>query len=83
VIIGAVSGSGGAIAPRQLITGGTRVQGVFVGSREMHEALARFVEVARITPVVDRTFPLGEAPEAYRYFEAGKHFGKVALDCNG
>ena len=82
VIIGAVSGSGGAIVPRQLITGGLRVQGVYVGSREMHEDLARFVESARITPVVDRTFALAEAPDAYRYFEAGKHFGKVALACN-
>jgi NADPH:quinone reductase-like Zn-dependent oxidoreductase len=82
VIIGAVSGSGGAIVPRQLITGGTRVQGVYVGSREMHEDLARFVESAGITPVVDRTFALAEAPEAYRYFEAGRHFGKVALACN-
>lgn len=83
VIVGAVSGMGGAIAPRQLITGATRVQGVYVGSREMHEELARFVEVAKIRPVVDRTFPLVEAPDAYRYFEAGRHFGKVALACAG
>jgi NADPH:quinone reductase-like Zn-dependent oxidoreductase len=83
VIVGAVSGMGGAIAPRQLITGATRVQGVYVGSREMHEELARFVESAKIKPVVDRIFPFAEAPDAYRYFEAGKHFGKVALACAG
>jgi NADPH:quinone reductase-like Zn-dependent oxidoreductase len=81
-IIGAVSGFGGAIVPRQLITGSLRVQGVYVGSRTMHEELARFVEVAKIKPVVDRSFPLGDAPEAYRYFEAGKHFGKVTLACD-
>jgi NADPH:quinone reductase-like Zn-dependent oxidoreductase len=28
---------------------------------------------------VDRVFAFGEAPEAFRHFEAGKHFGKVAL----
>ncbi len=78
VIIGAVSGVGGAILPRQLITGSTRVQGVYVGSRSMHEDLARFVELAGIVPVVDRTFALAEAPEAFNYFLAGKHFGKVA-----
>jgi NADPH:quinone reductase-like Zn-dependent oxidoreductase len=81
VIIGAVSGPGGAIVPRQLIAGATRVQGVYVGSRTMHEDLARFVEVAGIRPVVDRSFALADAPDAYRYFEAGKHFGKVALAC--
>jgi NADPH:quinone reductase-like Zn-dependent oxidoreductase len=81
-IIGGVSGFGGAINPRQLIVGATRVQGVYVGSRQMHEDLARFVEVAKLKPVVDKQFAHDEAPEAYRYFEAGKHFGKVALKFN-
>jgi NADPH:quinone reductase-like Zn-dependent oxidoreductase len=81
VIIGAVSGVGGAIVPRQLITGSIRVQGVYVGSRRMHEDLARFVEMAKISPVVDRSFPLAEAPDAFRYFEAGRHFGKVGIAC--
>jgi NADPH:quinone reductase-like Zn-dependent oxidoreductase len=79
VIIGAVSGAGGAIVPRQLISNATRVLGVYVGSRQMHEDLARFIEVAGIKPVVDKVFAYTEAPDAYRYFEAGKHFGKVAL----
>ena len=79
VIIGAVSGIGGGIAPRSLISGATRVQGIYVGSRRMHEELARFVELKKINPVVDRTFALSEAPDAYRYFQAGKHFGKIAL----
>jgi NADPH:quinone reductase-like Zn-dependent oxidoreductase len=79
VIIGAVSGPGGAIVPRSLLVNATRVQGVFVGSRQMHEDLARFVDVAKIAPVVDRVFAAAELPDAYRYFEAGKHFGKVAL----
>jgi NADPH:quinone reductase-like Zn-dependent oxidoreductase len=79
VIIGGVSGFGGAINPRQLIVGATRVQGVYVGSRQMHEELARFTSIARITPVVDRVFDYTQAADAFRYFEAGKHFGKVAL----
>jgi NADPH:quinone reductase-like Zn-dependent oxidoreductase len=79
VIIGGVSGFGGAINPRSLIVGATRVQGVYVGSRQMHEDLARFVTGARITPVVDRTFPYEQAPDAYRHFESGGHFGKVAV----
>ncbi|MEP7313188.1 MAG: NAD(P)-dependent alcohol dehydrogenase, partial [Pseudomonadota bacterium] len=53
-IIGAVSGPGGAIDPMMLIGGSTRLQGIYVGSRQMHEDLARFVEVAKIAPVVDR-----------------------------
>lgn len=79
VIIGGVSGFGGSIVPRSLIVGSARVQGVYVGSRQMHEDLARFVEVAKIVPVVDRVFGFGEVPEAFRHFEAGRHFGKVAI----
>ncbi len=62
-----------------LIPGATRVQGIYVGNRRMHEELARFVELKKISPVVDRTFAFTEAPEAYRYFETAKHFGKVTL----
>lgn len=79
IVIGAVSGLGGGIVPRSLIGGSTRVQGIYVGSRQMHEELSRFVAQQRITPVVDKVFAFGEAPEAFRHFEASRHFGKVAL----
>jgi NADPH:quinone reductase-like Zn-dependent oxidoreductase len=79
VVIGGVSGFGGAVPPRALISSAIRMQGVYVGSRQMHEELARFVGNAQLKPVVDRSFAFAEAPEAFRYFEAGKHFGKVAV----
>lgn len=41
--------------------------------------LKRFIEAGQLTPVVDRTFPLGEAPEAIRYLEQGKVQGKIVL----
>lgn len=79
VTIGAVSGSGGGIPPRALIPGATRLQGVYVGPRRYHEKLARFVEAAKIRPVVDRVFGFEELPDAYRYQAEGRHFGKVAV----
>ena len=79
VVIGGVSGFGGAVAPRALISGALRMHGVYVGSRQMHEELARFVSQVQLKPVVDRSFAFAEAQEAFRYFEAGKHFGKVAV----
>ena len=79
VTIGAVSGSGGGVPPRALIPGATRLQGVFVGPRRMHEKMARFVENAKIRPVVDRVFDFDKLPDAYRHLESGGHFGKVAV----
>jgi NADPH:quinone reductase-like Zn-dependent oxidoreductase len=52
---------------------------VYVGPRRMHEKLARFVAIAGIHPVVDRVFTFDEAPEAFRHFDAGRHFGKVVV----
>lgn len=79
ITVGAVSGSGGGVPPRALIPGALRLQGVYVGSRRMHETMARFVAGAKIKPVVDRVFPYGELKEAYRHLESGKHFGKVVV----
>lgn len=50
--------------------------------RESHEDLAvlrDLIESGRITPVIDRTFPLAAAAEAIRYLERGYVRGKVVV----
>jgi NADPH:quinone reductase-like Zn-dependent oxidoreductase len=41
--------------------------------------LKDLIEAGKITPVVDRAFPLGEVREAVRYLETGQAKGKVVL----
>jgi NADPH:quinone reductase-like Zn-dependent oxidoreductase len=41
--------------------------------------LHELVEAGKVTPVVDRTFPLSEVAEAIRYMESGAVCGKVVL----
>ncbi len=41
--------------------------------------LKDFIEAGKVTPVIDRTYPLCEAPEAIRYLEAGLARGKVVI----
>ncbi len=41
-----------------------------------------FITRKRITPVIDRIYPLEEAQAAHDYLEAGQHFGKVILRVN-
>jgi NADPH:quinone reductase-like Zn-dependent oxidoreductase len=41
--------------------------------------LRDLIEAGKLTPVIDRTFPLREAPQAIRYLEQGHARGKVVL----
>ncbi|HEV2012777.1 MAG TPA: NAD(P)-dependent alcohol dehydrogenase [Candidatus Dormibacteraeota bacterium] len=41
--------------------------------------LRELIEAGRVTPVIDRTYPLSEAPDAIRYLETGHARGKVVI----
>jgi NADPH:quinone reductase-like Zn-dependent oxidoreductase len=56
------------------------VQGIYVGSRDMFEAMNRAIESARLHPIIDKTFNFGEAPAAYEHLRSGAHFGKVVIE---
>lgn len=43
------------------------------------QALAELIEAGAVTPVIDRAYPLAEAPEAIRYLEQGHPGGKVVI----
>jgi NADPH:quinone reductase-like Zn-dependent oxidoreductase len=55
--------------------------GTFV-NKESHEyllVLKDLIESGKVTPVIDRTYPLAEVPEAIRYLEGGHTQGKVVI----
>jgi NADPH:quinone reductase-like Zn-dependent oxidoreductase len=55
--------------------------GTFV-SKENHEdmiVLKELIEAGKVTPVIDRTYPLNEVPEAIRYMREGRARGKVVI----
>jgi NADPH:quinone reductase-like Zn-dependent oxidoreductase len=37
------------------------------------------IEAGKVAPVIDRTYPLNEAPEAIRYLHEGHARGKVVI----
>ena len=41
--------------------------------------LKQLIEAREVTPVIDRTYPLSEVPEAIRYLEQGNARGKVVI----
>jgi len=41
--------------------------------------LKELIEAGKVTPVIDRTYPLSDTPEAFRYLEEGHARGKVVI----
>jgi NADPH:quinone reductase-like Zn-dependent oxidoreductase len=70
---------GGEVDPIPVLMKNIRVQGIFVGSCEMFEAMNRAIALHRLRPVVDRVFSFEEAPAAFRYMESAAHFGKICI----
>jgi NADPH:quinone reductase-like Zn-dependent oxidoreductase len=77
-LIGNVAGHGD-VNPVPLLMKNVRMQGIFVGSRAMFEAMNRAISDHKLHPVIDHVFPFDQAREAMRHMESGAHFGKVCI----
>jgi NADPH:quinone reductase-like Zn-dependent oxidoreductase len=54
----------------------------FRGAKDPGDRLAvlkELIDAGKITPVIDRTFPLEKVPEAIRYLESGRACGKLVI----
>jgi NADPH:quinone reductase-like Zn-dependent oxidoreductase len=78
-VIGALSGREGGISPAPVLMNSIRMQGIYVGSRAMFERLLRAIEIHRLKPVIDHTFPFTDLKAALRHMESKQHFGKICL----
>jgi NADPH:quinone reductase-like Zn-dependent oxidoreductase len=78
-LIGVLTGNSGQVNPVPVLMKGVRLQGIYVGSRAMFEAMNRAIALHQLRPVVDRVFPFAEVREALRYMESGAHFGKICV----
>jgi NADPH:quinone reductase-like Zn-dependent oxidoreductase len=77
-LIGVLAGLG-TFNPMNILMKSVTLQGIFVGSATLFEAMNRFVAEKRIQPVIDRVFPLEDAVAAIKHLESGSHFGKIVL----
>lgn len=77
-LIGVLAGKA-EFDPRLMMLKGVRLQGIYVGSREMFEEMNRAISMLKMRPVIDRVFAFGQLHEAFRYMESGAHFGKICV----
>jgi NADPH:quinone reductase-like Zn-dependent oxidoreductase len=78
VLIGVLT-TGGNIDPVPVLRKGLVLRGLYVGSRQMFEALNHAITAHRIEPVIDRVFPFAQAADAYRHQTSQTHLGKVVI----
>jgi NADPH:quinone reductase-like Zn-dependent oxidoreductase len=77
-LIGVLAGKGDVnLLP--VVMKGVRVQGIFVGNREMFEAMIRAIALSQMRPVVDRVFDFKDIQAALKHMESAAHFGKVCV----
>lgn len=78
-LIGVLSGFEGRVNPWPFVAKSARLQGIYVGSREMFLRMNSALSLHELRPVIDRVFPFSEAPEAFRALQQAGHFGKLVI----
>ena len=78
-LMGVLTGLTDAVATSLILHRNIRIQGTYVGSVAMFEAMNRAIALHKLCPVVDRVFPFGQAVEALRMLQGGSHFGKIVI----
>ncbi len=79
VFFGATAGNPKGLDLRKCFFRQINLLGTTMGSPADFAGMTRFVETHKITPVLDRVFPLDQADAALRHMEAAAQFGKIVL----
>ncbi len=77
--IGVLSQSNQPVPIPVILTRQIVVRGIYVGSRADFASMNRAITASQTRPVVDRTYPFSEAPEALKAMKEGYHFGKIVI----
>lgn len=78
-LIGVLSGAGGEINPTVMMRKNIVARGIYVGSRQMFEAMNAAIALHGLRPVIDREFAFAEARAAYHHLKGQGHLGKVVI----
>lgn len=78
-LIGVLTGWEGVVPTAALMIKQARLEGITVGSRRHQLDLIRACEAGGLKPVIDKTFPLLQLADAFRYQASNAHFGKICI----
>ena len=78
-LIGVLTGFESTVNPITILVKSLNVQGIYVGSREMFEAMNAAFSANGLQPVIDRRFSFAESRAAFHCMQAAGHFGKIVI----
>ena len=78
-VIGVLSDAQQPLDIRQVLGKSLRMQGIYVGSRQMLQDLATVYAVNRLQPSIDTVFPFQDAKSAFHSLKSATHFGKLVV----
>jgi NADPH:quinone reductase-like Zn-dependent oxidoreductase len=55
------------------------IRRIYVGNRRRFDTMNRAMALHKLRPIIGRIFSFSEAKQAYQYFKARQHFGKVVI----
>ncbi len=79
VTCGATTGPDAKLDIRFLFTRQLSILGSYMGTKDELRTVLKLVAQGRLSPVVDKIWPLHECATAHNYLEKSKQFGKVVL----
>ncbi len=80
VNFGRTAGNITDISTRQLYSKQLSILGSMMGNRDEFLSMLDFMESRNMKPVMDQTFPLAKAADAFQRMREGNHFGKIILE---
>jgi len=78
-LIGGLSGGATELNPGLIFSRRANIQGIYVGSMQMFQAMNAAIAANSIKPAIDRVFGFEEVKAAYQHMAAGAHFGKIVI----
>ncbi len=80
-LIGVLTGISGNVQTVGILRKGIRLDGIYVGSKAMFADLLKALQQAQLRPVIDSTFELEQAGDAFQHMASGSHIGKIVVRC--
>lgn len=79
VIFGATAGPIPQFLPQRIYLKQLNISGTSMGSPKDFDNMLKLVNDKKITPVIDKVFPLEKAEKAIRIMDEASQFGKIVL----